>query len=172
MNDTIMFIHEWNEYPNPAYNGYNGYWEITDDNHAPPYFIGETIRIENARGGFHYHTVCEKDEFIYSTWQEIETNRFLKNQDADYGWIDKKGNFYGCEYEEHAYCIRAISNMDEYEAERNGWIKIYRDPTMKKINPKFSNAFDTCYYFDFINCHMTKAQEETLIERGFYIEDY
>jgi len=168
-NENILFIHEWVEYPNPKYNGYNGYWEIVED--KPPFSIGDEIRVANARGGYHYHTICEKDEFVYSTWQDIETARFLQNQEADYGWIDRKGEFYGCAYEEHAYCIHEISGMSEGEAERAGWIKIYRDPQMAQCHPEQSNGFDNYYYFDFVHCHLTKAQKETLISRGFPMED-
>ena len=161
------FIHEWVNYSNPKYSGYNGYWRIRDA--KPPFIIGDKILVENPMKSFHSHIICDKDTFIESTWGELETNRFLRNQDSNYGWIDKNGIFYGCDYEEHAYCVYRISGLHEDEAERAGWIKIYRDPQLANHCPEYSNGTDCVYYHDNINSRLTKAQKDTLLSRGFNI---
>ena len=97
------------------------------------------------------------------------SSRFLKNQNSGHGWIDKNGIFYGCNYEEHAYCVYRISGLHEDEAERAGWIKIYRDPQLANNYPEFSNGTDCVYYHDSINSRLTKAQKDTLLSRGFNI---
>ena len=161
------FIYEWMTHSDPAHNHYNGYWKIT--NAKPPFEIGQEIKIENAMGGYHYHIINDMDSFLQSTWEKIETKRFLNNQDSNYGWINKNGIFYGCDYEEHAYCIYRISGLHEDEAERAGWIKIYRDPLLANYCPDRSNGTDCVYYYDSINSRLTKAQKDTLLSRGFNI---
>lgn len=163
------FLHEWSIYANSAYNRYNGYWEIIDA--KPPFKIGQMLHVENAVGGFHFHIINEKDEFIQSDWRTIERERYVNNEDSDYGWIDLDGNFYGCEYEEHDHCLYMISGLSELEAERMGWIKIYRDPILAEWYPNKLNNQGMIYYYDERSHRLNKAQKDTLLIHGFKIED-
>lgn len=144
MND--WFLHE-------KINGHdNGYWKI---NCTTKPLIGERIKVENVSGGQHFHTITEEDELIFSTWETVLKQYFLNRTDSPYGWIDREGHFYCCDFMEHAFCADVCFDMSELEAERRGYIKIYSDE-------------DDGYYCSTL---MTTAQKRTLEERGFVVED-
>lgn len=144
-----------------------GVWEIVDEPTGVEY--GDLCRVENAYGGWHYYTITKEDEIFESDWDTVEKEYYRAYTDAEYGWIAPDGTFYGCDYEDHAHCIYAVSNMYESNAEQAGWIKIYRDSTMALYHPERTNDFDSCYWI----CDseiMTPEQKKTLYERGFKIE--
>ena len=144
-----------------AHNGQiidNGYWEIMDEN----YQIGETVRVENYAGGYHFHTISSNDEIIEaSDWQPLMRKYYIKNQNSPYGWIDLEGNFYGCNYYEHALCLEACFGITEYEAEKRGFIKVFDDGGWSSYN-------DFSYYHEGF---LTDAQRKTLIDRGLTLND-
>lgn len=146
-----------------------GVWEIMDEPTGVEY--GDMCRVENAYGGWHYYTITKEDEIFESDWDTVEREQYQSYTDAEYGWIAPDGTFYGCNYENHAHCIYAVSGMYESNAERAGWIKIYRDPTMARYHPERTNEFDGCYWITDSEM-MTPAQKKTLHERGFKIETY
>lgn len=141
-----------------------GIWEIVDEPTGVEY--GDVCRVENAYGGWHFYTITKEDEIFESDWDTVEREQYAAYQDAEYGWIAPDGTFYGCNYEDHAHCIYAVSGMYESIAERMGWIKIYRDPTMARYHPERVNEFDGCYWI-YDSEIMTDAQKKTLYERGF-----
>jgi len=146
-----------------------GVWEITDEPTGVEW--GDMCRIENAYGGWHYYTITKEDEIFESDWDTVEREQYQSYTDAEYGWIAPDGTFYGCNYEDHAHCIYAVSGMYESNAERAGWIKIYRDPTMVRYHPERTNEFDGCYWI--VDSEMmTVEQKKTLYKRGFKIETY
>lgn len=57
------------------------------------------------------------------------------------GFIDRNGNFYKCNHQEHSYLLKSF-NLNEDEAEEKGWVKIGRNyisrghikPNKKQIN--------------------------------------
>ena len=144
-----------------------GIWEIIDEPTGVEW--GEVCRVENAYGGWHYYTITKEDEIFESDWDTVEREQYQSYTDAEYGWIAPDGTFYGCNYEDHAHCIYAVSGMYESMAERAGWIKIYRDPTMARYHPERTNEFDGCYWISDSEM-MTDAQKKTLYERGFKLE--
>lgn len=147
MNMNNWFLHE-------KINGHdNGYWEIISATKKPP--IGELIKVRNVCGGQHFHTVTEEDELIFSTWETVLKQYFLDQTDSPWGWIDREGRFYGCDFMEHKFCADICFNMSELEAERRGYVKIYSDDSEG-------------YYCSTL---MTTAQKRTLDERGFIVED-
>ena len=147
-----------------------GYFEIVDGPLTGAEW-GDKVKLENAYSGWHYYTIQPDDEIIESDWDTVERQYYLDKQDAEYGWIAPDGTFYGCEYEDHAHCIYAISNMYETQAEEAGWIKIYRDAIMASWHPEHTNVFDGYYYID-ANVKMTSEQKKTLYQRGFKIENF
>lgn len=144
-----------------------GVWEIVDEPTGVEY--GDICRIENAYGGWHYYTITKEDEIFESDWDTVEKDYYRNYTTAEYGWIAPDGTFYGCDYEDHAHCIYAVSDMYESAAEKAGWIKIYRDPTMARYHPERVNDFDGCYWIC-DSAVMTPAQKKTLYDRGFKIE--
>jgi len=132
-------------------NGYiwdNGYWEIMDD---PPYKPGCCVKLENSSGGWHFHTITKDDEIIESDWETVERKYYLSKSDSPYGWIDKDGIFYGCDYFEHNDCALTCFGLYEGSAERAGYVKVYKE-----------NNELTYYHEGFL----TDAQRQTLINRG------
>ena len=79
--------------------------------------------------------------------------------------------FYGCGYMDHAVCLYAIAGLDTLAAEQAGYIKIYRDPTLAKYMPECAKDDEFVYYIDPQHV-MTKAQKDTLLERGFKVNEY
>lgn len=146
----IWFLHEFDDRYNPPRD--NGYWEIGEDKPE----IGDFIKLYNSCGGFHNHLITEKDELIQSTWEEILYKYYHDNQTSPYGWIDREGNFFGCDYMEHKACADACCNLTEIQAEQQGYIKIY------------SALGELEYYCD---GRMTVAQKNTLESRGFIVDE-
>lgn len=148
---SSWFIHE-------KINGHsNGYWEVMYATEKPQ--LGELVRVENRNSGYHYHTITEEDEIIYSTWDEILKDYFLKQSDSLYGWIDREGRFYGCDFTEHRLCAEVCFDLTEIEAENRGYIKIFN----------VYGADEQEYY---CSKKMTIAQKRTLEEHGFLVDDY
>ena len=89
---------------------------------------------------------------------------------CDCGWIDKQGEFHFSEGISHEWCIRKIASMSEEEGERAGYIKIFYDPQNSRHNFAHSRPDGYCYYVD-PTVHLTKAQKDALLIRGFEIDD-
>jgi len=149
----MKFLHELEKRDNGKIWD-NGYWEIIDD---PPYKPDYHIRVENRYGGWHYHTITEDDEIIESDWQTIDHNYYLSKVNSPYGWIDKDGTFFGCDYFEHNDCALACFGLYEGAAERAGYVKIYKE------NDKLS------YYHEGF---LTDAQRQALINRDIELFIY
>lgn len=143
----MKFLHELEKH-NDGRVWDNGYWEIIND---PPYKPGKYIQVENRYGGKHFHMITEDDEIINSDWQTVNRKYYLNKSDSLYGWIDKDGTFFGCDYFEHNDCAQACFGMYEGEAERAGYVKIYQD-----------NNGLTYYHEGFL----TDAQRQCVINRG------
>lgn len=143
----MKFLHELEKRDNGKVWD-NGYWEIVDE---PPYKAGYCVKVENNCGGWHYHTITKNDEIIESDWTTINHNYYLNKTDSPYGWIDKEGNFYGCDYFEHNDCAITCFGLYEGSAERAGYVKVYKE-----------NNELTYYHEGFL----TDAQRQTLINRG------
>ena len=163
----MKFLHEIVKYPNAELPYDNGYWLIVRGEPS----VGNTIRVENYNGGFHDHVVTEDDVIVESDWQTVERAFSASETWRDCGWIDKEGVFYGCGYMDHAVCLYAIAGLDTLAAEQAGYIKIYRDPTLAKYMPEYAKDDEFVYYID-PQITMTKAQKDTLLERGFKVNEY
>ena len=147
------FIHEYQLWNDGDFHD-NGFWEYSEEE-IPQ--IGDLIQVENQYGGYHFHRVNKEDEFFEGEWDEVLREYYKKQTDKEYGWIDKDGIFYGCDYADHACCADACFGLSELEAEDAGIIKIFSEH--KKL----------CWYLK-PRLHMTKAQEDTLLTRGFDLE--
>ena len=143
----IWFLHEFDDKHD------NGYWEIGENKPE----IGDFIKVYNDYGGFHSHLITEEDELVQSTWEKVLYKYYHDNQTSPYGWIDREGNFFGCDYMEHSKCADACFNLTEAQAEQQGYIKIY-------------SALRELEYY--CNGRMTVAQKNTLESRGFTVDEY
>lgn len=159
----MWFVHK-RRMQDGHYADNGGVWEIMDSPTGVEW--GDMVRIENAYGGWHFYTISPDDEIFESDWDTVERNYYMSKTNAEYGWIAPDGTWYGCEYEDHAHCIYAVSGLYESQAEQQGWIKIYRDPVMATWHPERTNEFDGCYWI-VDSEKMTEAQKHTLHIRGF-----
>lgn len=155
MDKKYWFLHEW-----------NGYWAVKYCDEKPK--VGEYITVENSCGGHHNHTVQEDDEFIYDTWNHVEYLYYSNNTKAEYGWIDREGRFYGCDWMDHYACAVAIFNLPEYEAEQAGNVKIYRDLFLAEHDNTHFTPDGRGWY---CSRPLTDAQKLTLLDKGFKFND-
>ena len=135
-------------------------WQITRERVKP--YVGKLVRLENSNGGYHYYKITEQDEIFSSTWEKVLYEYYKNNQNTQYGWLSPRGEFFGCEYYDHAQCIHIVSGMYEKDAELAGWIKIYYEPARSE-NP------NGCSYWLPDSWRMTKAQRDELLMRGFNV---
>lgn len=122
----------------------NGWWEIRGD------------RLVNTVGGYHYYT--PKDDDIIAEAESIEDLdwSFMLKPESEYGWLDIKGQFYGCDFQEHGQIARLVLKTSERALEESGWIKLYRD------YPKGIG-----WYCE--RSHITKAQMDFLLSRNLLV---
>lgn len=103
----------------------NGFWEVDEDDLIYAEF-GDEIRLYNQLGGFHYHKLAREDEFIsVPHWDDLPWKDVLIKPDSNLGWISPSGEFFGCDYRDHAKVAELVLNSSERELEARGWVKIY-----------------------------------------------
>lgn len=133
------FLHEYLEYP-CGLKIDNGWWKI------------ENNYLYNRAGGSHSYVPNENDIIAeVNDWDDLDYSYLLK-PDSEYGYIDREGNFYGCDYHEHSDIAELYLKTTERELEEKGWIKIYR-----------SHNHKTTYYYEH---NLTEAQIKTLEEKN------
>ena len=60
-----------------------------------------------------------------SSFDELDwTNTEVYNFDSKFGWLDREGNFYGCDFACHSDQAMFIHKKSSFELERLGWIHI------------------------------------------------
>ena len=144
----MKFLHEFSRYGNGVVLD-NGWWKISENGKY----------LENRSGGYHGYTPREDDIIVeVDDWDDLDYSYLLK-PDSPYGWIDRDGKFYGCDYRHHnALAIYVFRKDDEEDLIREGWVKVYRDFQGK-----------ICAYYDWslgVRGRLTEAQEKTLDERN------
>lgn len=141
------FLHEFTEGTNGDMKD-NGWWEI----------IGS--RVFNRFGGCHTYEPSPNDIIVEcDDWSDLDWSCLLSN-DSSYGWIDRDGTFYRCDYRKHQDLAELYFHSTERDLERQGYIKIYR-------------GHDTpiSMYFEYSSAKfLTDAQKTTLGNLGF-VED-
>lgn len=121
----------------------NGWWEIRGN------------RLVNEVGGYHYYSP-DKDDIIVEVNSRADLDwSCLLVPDAKYGWLDLRGHFYGCRFQDHETIARLVLKTTERELEKSGWVKLYRNYPQ-----------GVGWYCE--KTHMTKAQRDFLIGRNLY----
>ena len=144
----MKFLHELVEYSNgKVYD--NGYWEIKGN------------YLYNYSGGRHEYIPSPNDEIIETDWAGARrlNAKAAISDDHTSGWIAPDGTFYGVSYQDH-YLVAEYLGMTEKDMEELGYVKIYLNP----IYPQYGNKYE--YWF---KSHLTTAQVDKLIERGFKV---
>lgn len=134
----------------------NGFWEVDVDDLIYAKF-GDKIRLYNQFGGFHYHKLTSEDEFIFvSHWDDLPWKDVLIKPDSNLGWISPSGEFFGCDYRDHAKVAELVLNSSERELEARGWVKIYSCDGVQ-------------WYHE--NLRPTEEQKRVLREKGFELDE-
>lgn len=124
----------------------NGWWRISGD------------RLYNRCGGSHDYVphdddiICEAND-----WDELDYSYLLKPE-SKYGWIDRNGRFYGCNYEEHDDIAELVLHKSSRQLETEGWIKIYAS---------FTHDIEA-YIDDKWRRLITPEQIQTLSDKGLH----
>lgn len=143
----MKFLHEFLKYGDGTKRD-NGWWKISADG----------TNLLNEVGGYHPYIPCPDDIIAEAdSWDDLDYSYLLK-PDSSYGWIDRDGKFFGCDYSGHRDIAERILHSSERALEMQGWIKIYRDFDGK-----------TTWFIEWDYCHsggITEAQEKTLEEKG------
>ena len=67
--------------------------------------------------------IIEANSFEELDWNDTE----ILSNGSKLGWLDRQGNFYGCEFSNHALQAKLIHNSSRQELEQKGWIHIFQD---------------------------------------------
>lgn len=111
----MKFLHEFLKYSNGTVVD-NGWWRISDDG----------TKLVNRCGGYHGYEPSEDDIVCeVDGWGDLDYSFLVKN-DSPYGWIDRNGKYYGCEYEDHEDIAEFVLHKTSRQLEAEGWIKVYR----------------------------------------------
>ena len=135
----------------------NGFWEVDEDDLIYAEF-GDEIRLYNQFGGFHYHKLAREDEFIsVPHWDDLPWKDVSIKPDSNLGWISPSGEFFGCDYCDHAKVAELVLNSSERELEARGWVKIYL-------------CYDGVQWYH-ENLRPTEEQKRVLREKGFELDE-
>ncbi len=127
----MKFLHEFLRYSDGSITD-NGWWKISEDG----------TKLLNRCGGYHSYEpsegdiICEED-----SWNDLDYSYLIKNE-SPYGWIDRNGKYYGCEYADHDNIAEFVFNKTSWQLECEGWIKVYRGFARERetyINDKWSH---------------------------------
>ena len=149
----------------------NYWWLLYEDIIGTINFqVGQTYKVTNELGGYHYHTITESDEIkaFDKKWQAWEINREpvklkanKKGDDPPYGWLDRDGNFYGCGKMGHTQLASdAFGKMDEELEDEYGFVKI-----SSVLTPE--NRYILSPYFK-----LSEQQIQWLSDHGFEIDEW
>ena len=135
----MKFIHEFIEYKNGEVKD-NGWWRIEGD------------KVVNMVGGWHHLCIDDKSVIVEANdWHDLDWSCLIK-PDSPYGWVDIQGNFFGCDYMEHAFFAKYYFKLTERTLEDIGYVKIYREIDGSQA-----------YY---VSRHLNEKQENKLLELG------
>ena len=77
-------------------------------------------------------------------WNVMLLNHYIKNQNSPYGWIDLEGNFYGCDYHEHAFCLEVCFGNYENKIKpvKNQILPLERTMVLRLMDRAWQNQID------------------------------
>lgn len=64
--------------------------------------------------------IVEAQDFYHLDWEGTD----VLNKNSRFGWLDREGNFYGCEFEFHELQAVFLHHKNSRELEKLGWIHI------------------------------------------------
>ena len=66
------------------------------------------------------YEIIEANSFEELDW----TNTDVLNKSSRFGWLDREGNFYGCDFASHEFQAQIIHKSTRWDLEEAGWIHI------------------------------------------------
>lgn len=87
------------------------------------------------------------------------------------GWLDREGNFYECAYRDHDKVIWEKCDLFTWQAEEQGFVKIYIDYHWANRYRIRSNSDGRTVYYLNVNYKLTKPQYDWLLNNNFYIPE-
>lgn len=130
--------------------GFNGFWQIVGN------------RLVNQNGGWHDYTPKRSDKvYEVDRYEDLPFKDFYISDKFKTGWLDRNGNFFGCDYMEHEFVAYYVFHKEEHELEELGWVKIYKDV--------FNGTYDYLHYSKY---PLTEFQRKYLIDNGFNLKRY
>ena len=82
--------------------------------------------------------IAEADSFEDLNWKGTD----IYNDKYKSGWLDRKGNFYGCEYHSHNLQAQLVHHSSRRELEKKGWVHIGQDMFYGKIVAQYFGDFE------------------------------
>ncbi len=109
MRKFVKYDHFWWEYD-----------ETTSKNNAT---LINVVGGHNSCNDITKCEIVEAKDFEYLDWNGTK----VLDERYQSGWLDRKGNFYGCEFEYHRLQAELVHHSSLRELERQGWIHIDKD---------------------------------------------
>lgn len=135
----------------------NFWWEYREDSSM------DNARLYNIYGGYFCNADIRAREIVYAdSFQELDwSGTDVLNKNSRYGWVDRRGNFYGCSYESHELQAFLVHQSDKNELEKLGWIHI------SAPSKKDAYVINAQFWGDYKNGVMpTDAQMQYLLTRN------
>ena len=120
----------------------NNFWWRYDDktslNDATVYNVNEFGKMSNL--DLTNEKITDSNSWQTLNWQETD----VYNNNIKTGWLDIKGNFFGCKTEYHNLQAYLVHNKTEKQLEKEGFIKI----TKLRFNNNSTVALFPCRYYN------------------------
>ena len=100
------------------------------------------------------YKIVEANSFEDLDWTDTE----VLNRNSSFGWLDREGNFYGCDFACHDFQAQFIHKTTRRELETLGWIHI------SATNPDYPDTIFAEYRADYLEGVIpTEKQLEYLV---------
>ena len=125
----------------------NTWWEV------------ENNRVYNPDGGGYRYLnknlpIVEADD-----WNSLDWSCLL-DKDSKIGWIAPDGTWFGCSTRDQAKVAERFLKSSEDRLETTGWVKVFRSWLTRSRDWYVKGMV------------VTKAQANTLFEKGFIVDDF
>ena len=124
----------------------NFWWEYEGDSPI------DNARLYNVYGGYACNVdIRDRETVQANNFKELDwSGTDVLNKNSKYGWVDRNGVFYGCDYTCHELQAYLVHNSSKEELERAGWIHI--SSPSKYLSRRLSSVSTTFSIISACNC--------------------